>query len=126
MEKLNGQYENRVPCGSLRVFCVSNTDYWEHRDFPKDDALPLLQLSGILAIRKHCISMVATSQLRIATKYIRDSIPAILGDVALWVESGAKSVSAERKEALRETVNTLEARLKGVNTSEPKSMRRVG
>jgi hypothetical protein len=113
-----------VPGGGLRVFCISNTDYWEHRDLPKDDALPLLQLSGIIAIRRHCISMVANSQLRIATKYIRDSIPAILGDITLWVQSGAGSVSAERKQAVCETLNSLEARLRRVNTSESTCMRR--
>lgn len=91
-------------------------DYWEHRDSPRDEALPLLQLSGIIGVRRYCISIVANSQLRIAVKYIRDSIPALLGDIALWVQSGAGSVSAERKEAIRETLNTLEANLRRVNT----------
>lgn len=124
MEKLNDLYGSRVPGGGLKVFCISNTDYWEHRYLPKDDALPLLQLSGIMAIRRHCISMVASSQLRIATKYIRDSIPAILGDITLWVQSGAGSVTAERKQAIRETLNALEARLRGVNMSKSTCTRR--
>lgn len=98
------------------MFCVSNTDYWRHRDSTKDTALARLQLSGIIGVRKHCISIVGNSQFHIARKYIRDSIPALLGDIALWVESGVGSVSAEQKQAIRETLNTLEARLRRVNT----------
>lgn len=98
----------------LKVFCISNTDYWDHRDLPNDDALPFIELSGIIAVRKHCISMVGDSQHRIASKYIRESIPALLGDITLWVQSGAGSMSAERKQAVRETLNVLEARLRRV------------
>jgi hypothetical protein len=99
------------------VFCVSNSEYWEKRYQSKDEALPFLHLSGILAVRKHCLSMVADSQLRIATKYVRDDIPAFLGDVALWVESGAGSVDAEQKKAVRETLDKVEDNLKRVNNS---------
>jgi hypothetical protein len=94
------------------VFCVSNKDYWDHHD----DTLNVLQLTGILQVRKHCISMVSESQLRAATQYIRDSIPALLGDVALWVESGSGSASAEQKQLVRETLNVLEARIRRVST----------
>jgi hypothetical protein len=58
--------------------------------------------------------MVANSQLRIATKYIRADIPALLGDIKLWVESGARTVNAEQKEKIRQTLNIVEARLKRV------------
>jgi hypothetical protein len=60
--------------------------------------------------------MVANSQLRIATNYIQNDIPALLGDIKLWVESGAGTVNAEQKEKVRETLNTVEARLKRVRT----------
>jgi hypothetical protein len=60
--------------------------------------------------------MVANSQLRIATKYIRDDIPAVLGDVELWVQSGAGTANAEQKEKIRETLNAVEARLKRVRS----------
>lgn len=101
-----------MPAGRLRVFCVSNTDYWNHRG----DALHVLQLTGIIPVRKHCISMVAESQLRTAAKYIRDSIPALLGDIALWVESSSGSVSAERKQLVCETLNVIEGRIRRVST----------
>jgi hypothetical protein len=110
-------YQNTVSGNDLEVFCVSNDDYWNHRSSPKDYALPFLQLSGIFTVRKHCISMVAKTQLRIARKYITDDIPALLGDVELWVQSGAGSVDAERKEKIRETLSTVEARLKQVRSN---------
>ena len=58
--------------------------------------------------------MVADRQLRLATQYIQDDIPAFLGDVELWVQSGAGSVNAERREAIRETLYILETRLNRV------------
>jgi hypothetical protein len=58
--------------------------------------------------------MVADRQLQVATKYIQDDIPALLEDVELWVQSGAGSVGAEQKAAIRETLSTLEARLNRV------------
>lgn len=111
--------------GRLRVFCISNKFYWDHRDLPKGDALPFLQLSGIIAVRRHCISIVADSQLRSATKYIRDSIPAILGDIALWVQSGSGTANAERNQVVRETLNALEARLRRVCAFESECVPRV-
>ena len=110
-QSLDNRYRDQVPRNELKVFCVSNKDYWDHRDLSKDEALPFLQLSGILSLRKHCISMVASSQLFSAMKYIRDGIPAVLGDIDLWVQSGAGSVDAERREEIRITLNALEARL---------------
>jgi len=116
METLNRVYQEKVPSSGLKVFCVSNTEYWDHRNSPKDVALPFLQLSGIFTIRKHCISMVASSQHRIAIKYIQDDIPALLKDIELWVQSGAGTINAEQKEKAREALNTVEARLKRVRT----------
>lgn len=109
-------YQREISDGRLRVFCVSNKDYRENRAEPKDQALPFLQLSGILAVRKHCLSIVAESQLRIVTKYVRDDIPALLGDVELWVQSGAGTADAEQKRVVRETLNTLESRLQEVSS----------
>lgn len=110
--ELHGLYGSRVPDGRLEVFCVSNTDYWEHRDQSKGTASPLLELSGIIELRRHCVSLLEDGQLRIAMKYIRDDIPDILSEIALWVQSGAERVNTERKETVRETLDALEARLR--------------
>ncbi|RDW75398.1 hypothetical protein BP6252_06540 [Coleophoma cylindrospora] len=112
VQRLDEIYTSRLPSARLRVFCVSNKDYWNHRLLPKDDKLSPLELSGIIAVRKHCISIVANSQLRIATKYIRSDIPALLSDIQLWIQSGAGTMDAERKRLVRDTLNTLEVQLK--------------
>ncbi|KAH7161710.1 hypothetical protein EDB81DRAFT_683686 [Dactylonectria macrodidyma] len=110
--KLRDQYRDKVPGGDLRVFCVSNKNYWENRTEPRDAALPHLHLSGILEVRKYCISIVANSQRRLAIRYMRDEIPALFAQIELWVQSGAGSADAERKEVVRRTLNELEGRLK--------------
>ncbi|KAH9883404.1 hypothetical protein F4778DRAFT_801988 [Xylariomycetidae sp. FL2044] len=119
METRNGEIKAKllrlygpvIPGNELRVFCVSNK-YWENREKPKDIALPKLELSGIIELRKHCISIVAESQLRAARTFIRDGIPALLGDLDLWVQSGASDADAERKRLVRETLNTVETRFR--------------
>lgn len=85
---------------------------------PRDTALPYLQLSCILEVRKYCISIVANSQRRIATRYMRDEIPDLLAQLELWVQSGAGSADAERKEVVRCTLNELESRLKKVGRDQ--------
>jgi hypothetical protein len=120
-EQLEDLYRVQVPIGMVRVFCVSNTDYWEKRAQPRDEALPFLQLSGILAVRKHCFSIVSEGQLRIAAMYVADDIPAFLADIELWVQSGAGTASAEQKRAVREALDELEGRLWEVNELVPET-----
>jgi len=110
-QQLQVTYGGTVPGGNLQVFCISNKDYWEHRTEPSDQALPFLTLSGIIEVRKYCVGLVANSQLRTATAFMRDDIPALLADVELWVQSGAGSISAERQEAIQVALGALEARL---------------
>ncbi|GJC81467.1 nuclear GTPase SLIP-GC [Colletotrichum liriopes] len=114
-KELQKEYSPKVPAGTLHVFCVSNTEYWAKRRLAKDEALPSLHLSGILALRKHCLAIIGDSQLSIATKFVANDVPALLGDVALWIESGAGSASAEQKQAVRRTLDKVERKLKRVN-----------
>jgi len=109
--KLETQYRAQVPRATLRIFCVSNTIYWENRAKPRAEALPYLTLSGIIALRRHCISIVGQSQRRLAARYVNDEIPAFLGDVGLWLESGAGTIRAERKRAIRQALDALDSRL---------------
>jgi hypothetical protein len=108
-------YENQTSAGNLAVFCVSNFDYWEHRDEPKDQALPFLQLSGILQVRRKCLSLVVEGQLRAATEYVTNAIPALLGSIELWIQAGAGSVGAERKQAIRSALDRIELELEAVS-----------
>ncbi|KIX08785.1 uncharacterized protein Z518_03442 [Rhinocladiella mackenziei CBS 650.93] len=114
-DALQTMYQNQIPRADLPVFCVSNVDYWEHRARPKVESWPFLCLSGIPEVRKHCLSLVAASQLHAATEYVTNAIPALLGSVELWVQSGSGSVSAERKQAIRNALDEIERELDTVS-----------
>ncbi|OHW99019.1 hypothetical protein CSPAE12_02220 [Colletotrichum incanum] len=124
--KLHEIYGEKVPPGTLRVFCVSNTDYWASRWLSRDEALPLLRLSGIVALRKHCLAIIGDSQLSIATKFVANDIPALLGDVALWIESGAGSAGAEQKRVVRETLDKVERMLHTTLMGRDSDLSRLG
>jgi hypothetical protein len=111
---LRETYGPRVTDGVLNVFCVSNRDYIENRKKARDAALPYLHLSNIIDVRRHCISLVAQSQLRAAERYMNDHIPTMLGSVALWVQSGSEHADAQRKEIIRATLSTVERELRNV------------
>jgi hypothetical protein len=93
---------------------VSNIDYWSYRDLPKDLSWDFLELSGMIEVRTHCISIVAESQHRAATLYMQRQIPALLDSLQLWVQSGSGSYSAERKIAIRHTLENVERTLRRV------------
>lgn len=112
--KLRNNYQDKVPRRSLEVFCISNTEYWNNRNEPKAEALRHLQLSGIPAVRAHCMQMVSESQRRMAEHYMKHRVPALVRDVDLWVQSGLGTMTAERKQHVRDALNTLEGRLKRV------------
>ncbi|KAI8182578.1 hypothetical protein K4K51_000851 [Colletotrichum sp. SAR 10_75] len=111
-KKLLASYRDKVRGGIVHVFCISNTEYWSKATLPKDEAIPSLQLSGIIALRKHCLSIIADSQLRLATKFVTNDIPALLGEARLWVESGVGSANAEQKSAVRRTLGKIERQLR--------------
>lgn len=113
-QQLRDIYAERIPGDNLAVFCVSNLDYWRHRDLPRDVSWRHLELSGMIDVRKHCISIVAESQLRAARLYMEQRIPALLESLQLWVQSGSGSLSAERKAAIRATLDDVERILRGV------------
>jgi hypothetical protein len=116
---LRDLYANAIPGNDLRIFCVDNELYKLHRNEPAEAALPKLELSGILDLRRHCIGIVAESQLRIATIYLRNDVSALLADLSLWVQSGSGTVTAERKERVRQAVAAMEAVLKRVSRLSP-------
>ena len=115
------KYGEKLSGNDLRVFCVDNIMYQEHRNSPKDVALPFLILSGILDVRKHCIAIMTNTQLQSAREYINDDIPVLLGALDLWVQSGAGTFDAERRAEIRDTLNVLEARLKRVSHTRTNS-----
>ncbi|KAK1975437.1 hypothetical protein LZ30DRAFT_605612 [Colletotrichum cereale] len=124
--ELRKEYGPKVPDGTLHVFCVSNTEYWARRRLSKEDALPSLRLSGILALRKHCLAIIGDSQMSIARGFVANDIPALLGDVTLWIESGAGSASAEQKRTVREALDKVERGLKRELIGRDSDLGRVG
>ncbi|KAG7286745.1 hypothetical protein NEMBOFW57_009059 [Staphylotrichum longicolle] len=104
--ELHHLYRNDIQGGDLHVFCASNVLYWENRHLrSRDRAIRFLELSGIIAIRRHCMALVSESQLRLATAYVRDDIPKLLSSIELWVDSGAGTADAEKKQAVREALD---------------------
>jgi hypothetical protein len=112
--QLRKEYDKCIPDRELHIFCVSNSEYWDHRDKSAQLALPYLRLSGILDLRRHCIGIVADSQLRVARIYLDNQLCELIGKVGLWVQSGAGTATAERKERVRQAVAEMEAVLKRV------------
>lgn len=115
--EVEDKYRNELPENNIHVFCASNTWYWDHRNTPMERALPLLELSGIIAIRRHCMSIVSASQLRMATKYLLGDIPNLLSRLHLWVQSRAGSPDAEKSKRTRDALNAMEHRLRRVRIS---------
>lgn len=107
-ESLHSHYRDTVPNSNLKVFCVSNTRYWDYRLRPLEISRPVLALSGILDVRKHCVSIVAQSQFRAASQFMRVEIPALLRSVEIWLRSGAGDITTERRLAIREVVQAIE------------------
>jgi hypothetical protein len=110
-KKLLEIYGDKVPGNKLNVFCASNTIYWDHRTQPKDKAMPRLLLSGILGIREHCMAMVSANQYAAAERYIQNDVQALLGELKLWVQAGQGSLSAEKKEGIRNTLDAIERKV---------------
>ncbi|KJZ74358.1 hypothetical protein HIM_06168 [Hirsutella minnesotensis 3608] len=111
-QSLVDSYGPSAPTGEVAVFCVSNKLYWANRDKASDDALPYLHLSRIMAVRRHCIGIVSSSQQLAATDYMRHKVPALLAQVQLWVQSGTRSADLEMRQELCSALNTIEAWLR--------------
>jgi hypothetical protein len=78
-QRLRKEYRNHPLAAALSIFCVSNKIYWDNREKPDTTALPYLEFSGIIDLRRYCIGVVAQSRLQATRKFIKDEIPALLG-----------------------------------------------
>ena len=75
-------------------------------------------LSKIPDMRRHCLSIVANSQIRAARSYIENDIRGVLSQIDLWVQSGARQGSDERRAAMRRVVAEVEDILRTVSTEQ--------
>jgi hypothetical protein len=108
---LRQQYCNGPIATSLSIFCVSNSTYWDNRKKPSDVALPCLEFSGIIDLRRYCIGVVAQSRLEATRKFIKDEIPALLGSIELWIDAGSRNASAESKQKVLDAVAGMQTEL---------------
>ncbi|OAA60385.1 Dynamin, GTPase domain protein [Niveomyces insectorum RCEF 264] len=117
---LDAQYRRELPeDGRLLTFCVSNKYYWDYANRPKEETRPVLHLSGIPELRKHCLSMAADGRFQQVKKYFRNEISALLGEVKMWAASGVESRDANQKQVILKTLETAESDLaKGLIGSE--------
>ena len=90
------------------VFCTSKPLYWDYRDERREVALRWLQLSGIIRLRRHCLSLVAERQLQDASTFMRDRIPSLVSEIDLWVRSGSGRIAAETRQQVREAARAVE------------------
>jgi hypothetical protein len=113
---LREEYHDYLIATSLSIFCVSNAMYWENREKSADIALPHLRFSGILELRRYCISIVAESRLQATQTFIQEAIPTLIGSVQLWVEAGSGDASAESKQRVLDAVSTIQHELDKVRS----------
>lgn len=79
------------------VFCVSNYLYKDNRSETGPVDLAAIRLSGIPHLRRYCIGIIAESHYRISRQLIDHELPAFLGSVELWVNSGGGNVTLEQQ-----------------------------
>lgn len=91
--------------------------YWQERDKPAQKALPFLNLSGIIELRRYCIGIVAESHLRETAEYIKDDIPTLLNSAQIWVEASLGDLSTERKQKILDIVSAIQRELDEVKES---------
>lgn len=117
--RLKQEYRNHAMATTLKIFCVSNEVYWGNREMPATAALPRLQLSGILDLRRYCIGIVAQSRLRATREFIKDEIPAFLGSTELWVNAGSDNANAQSSQQILDAVSAIERELDEVCSLMP-------
>ncbi|OCK73886.1 hypothetical protein K432DRAFT_430339 [Lepidopterella palustris CBS 459.81] len=101
-------YANEVQLGDLKVFCVSNKDYFEHRHDEQSRAETRLELSGITGLRRYCHSIAAEAQFAAATAFVEHHAPAFLGSLRQWGVAGSEEVPRAHADELREILKCLE------------------
>lgn len=114
-QDLRTEYQAQARGGKLHVFCVGNKMYQERRKLDKSVSGKYLNLSGVIEVRRHFIAAVGESQLRASKNFLEHSVPALLQDIELWVQSGAGSASAEEKQAVTRVLDKVERTLEKVD-----------
>ncbi|KAJ5021270.1 Dynamin family-domain-containing protein [Bipolaris maydis] len=92
--KLHYKYRELEKEKRPKVFCVSNNLYENNRTETGPVHLAAIHVSGIPDLRRHCIGIIAESHYRISRQLIDHELPAFLGSVELWMNSGGSNATA--------------------------------
>lgn len=108
---LREKYGTNLYEDAISVFCISNTEYWNHRTWDRAIYEPYLKQSGIRDMRHYCLSIVEARQYAHARQYLEESVPSFMARVNLWLQSGAGSIDQARSDAIRNLLDPLDKRL---------------
>jgi hypothetical protein len=96
----------------LKIFCVSNSIYWKHRESALSARISeCLQLSGIIDLRRHCLSIVSKAQLSAAMRYINCEVPAVVAHIRLWAESVSSNWTGANEKLVADAINSVKLTL---------------
>lgn len=115
--QLIAKYAPQVQVGELKVFCVSNTNYFKHRYDEQSRAESRLDLSGIVELRRYCHSIPADAQFDTAVAYIEHDVPAFLGSLKQWAIGAIATADQELIHDIRQLMNNLEGQAIQVGSS---------
>ncbi|PQK15746.1 hypothetical protein BB8028_0006g00680 [Beauveria bassiana] len=108
---LRRKYRTDPSLADTNVFCVSNTLYQKKRQAKMEIAQAYINLSGIIDLRRHCVSIVSANQHREASGFMKTDIPKLLAAIDLWVQSGEDTWDGELRAAVKTALDDVEARL---------------
>ncbi|KAH8721416.1 hypothetical protein HC256_001772 [Beauveria bassiana] len=111
---LRRKYRTDPSLADTNVFCVSNTLYQKKRQAKIEIARAYINLSGIIDLRRHCVSIVSANQHREASGFMKTDIPKLLAAIDLWVQSGEDTWDGELRAAVKTALDDVEARLESV------------
>ncbi|XP_014552738.1 hypothetical protein COCVIDRAFT_109543 [Bipolaris victoriae FI3] len=95
--KLHHKYKDLEAAKRPKIFCVSHILYTDNRTGTSAVHLAAIRISGIPDLRRHCIGIIAESHYRISKQLIDHELPAFLGSVELWVNSGGGNATSEQR-----------------------------
>lgn len=104
VDDLRSAYSNKIRCGDLKAFCVSNTLYDKHRKAGPASASQILELSGIPTLKKYCESLSAEAQFKALAAFLEHQVPTLVGSVRQWLLQGSDDVTLERGKALQDSL----------------------
>ena len=97
----------------IKVFCVSNRMYADHRRRSgRRQAPSYIELSGIPRLYQYCQLVPAEAEFQFVSTFLGHRVPAVLSSLRQWTLTGQDEITAERardlRQVLQETRRVLE------------------